>query len=96
MNSGQTPYDIFKGHSNKRDARWILTVEGFYSARERMEQIAAKQPASYFLFCASTCSVVAETNSTDAAKRIRASSRVWEEQDGLHSVPESPRNTAES
>lgn len=81
MNSEHIPYDIFKGHSNHRDARWILTVEGLYSARERMEQIAAKQPGSYFLFCASTCSVVAETNSADAAEKIRSSPGVWQEKD---------------
>lgn len=80
MNSEHVPYDIFKGHSNHRDARWILTVEGLYSARERMERIAAKQPGSYFLFCASTCSVVAETNSVDTAKKVRSTPRVWQQQ----------------
>jgi hypothetical protein len=86
-------YDIFKGHSHNTDAQWIITVEGFYSAREEMEHIAAEQPGAYFLFCASTRSVVAETNSTDAVKKIKSPHRIWQEQDGLDAIPENPRDT---
>ncbi len=82
-------YDIFKGHSHNEDAQWILTVKGLYSARERMQQIAAEQPGPYFVFSASTRTVVAKTNGEDALKKIKSSRPIWQEQDSLDDLPES-------
>jgi hypothetical protein len=53
-------FDIFSGELEK-DARWLEAVQGFDSAKERMQQIASERPGKYFIFCVANRSVLERT-----------------------------------
>jgi hypothetical protein len=42
-------FDVFSGTPGEHPL-WLETVEGLSNARERMEQLAAKEPGRYFAF----------------------------------------------
>ena len=52
-------FDIFSGTPNLDD-EWIEAVEGLSNARERMQEIAARNPGKYFLFCLESQSILAQ------------------------------------
>lgn len=48
----ETPkLDIFAGRFGCMGVSWIETVEGLSAARNRMEEVAARKPGQYFVFC---------------------------------------------
>ena len=51
--SGIPIFDIFRGHYLDKEATWLEAVPGLDSARDRMRQIAAEKPGSYFVFSCS-------------------------------------------
>ena len=51
-------FDVFSG--TQKNAMWVEVVEGLSNARERMQQIAAKEPGQYFVFCTATHASVCE------------------------------------
>jgi hypothetical protein len=55
----QPTFDIFSGQPGQ-DAIWVEAVVGLSNARERMQQIAAKEPGTYFVFSATGRSVLAQ------------------------------------
>ena len=57
-------FDIFSGHSNRRDAMWIEAREGLEAAYEKMLQVAAEKPAPYFLFNNDTQTCVASVDTS--------------------------------
>lgn len=60
-------FDIFSGGLD-RDPLWIETVEGLSNARERMQQIAAQNPGSYFLFSVQTQAVLAQIETSQKSE----------------------------
>lgn len=58
MQSDEPSFDIFKGFPD-RDAIWIERVPGLAAARERMGQIAARDPGQYFVFSPASHDVLA-------------------------------------
>jgi len=65
-------FDIFSGAPDENDGLWIEAVEGFSSAQQRMGQIAAEKPGSYFLFSSIDLSVLTrlDTRSRAAITRL--------------------------
>ena len=57
----RTMFDIFSGSVDK-DAIWIEAVEGLGNAKDRMDELAAKSPGKYFVFCSFSHTVMAVTN----------------------------------
>ncbi|MGH9574734.1 MAG: hypothetical protein ACRD40_14550 [Candidatus Acidiferrales bacterium] len=58
MKSTLSKFDIFAGEIQK-NAIWFEAVNGLEEAKIRMEQIAARTPGKYFVYCSTTRSVVA-------------------------------------
>lgn len=54
-------YDIFRG-ATRKDAIWVEAVSGLSSARRRMEEIAKKSPAQYFVFDHESHAIIARTD----------------------------------
>jgi hypothetical protein len=54
-------FDIFSGSVDK-DAIWIEAVEGLANAKDRMDELAAKLPGKYFVFCCFSHTVMAVTD----------------------------------
>ena len=54
-------FDIFSGSIDK-DALWLETTEGLANAKQRMNELAAKSPGKYFVFCDFSHTVVALTD----------------------------------
>jgi hypothetical protein len=54
-------FDIFSGSVDK-DAIWIEAVEGLGNAKDRMDELAAKSPGKYFVFCGFSHTVMAVTD----------------------------------
>jgi len=52
-------FDIFSGGLD-RDPFWVETVEGLSNARERMQQIAARNPGRYFLYSVQSQAILAQ------------------------------------
>jgi hypothetical protein len=52
-------FDIFSGTPNE-DEEWIEAVAGLSNARERMGEIAARNPGKYFLFSVGSQSILAQ------------------------------------
>jgi hypothetical protein len=65
-------FDIFSGGPDK-DPIWIETVEGFSEARERMHQLAAAKPGSYFLYSVQSQSVLARAETKGSTGKSRSS-----------------------
>ena len=42
-------FSIFRGRFGDKDVVWLGAYEGLTGARDRMLQIAAKQPGAYFV-----------------------------------------------
>lgn len=53
-------FDVFFGAPD-RDAVWVCTVQGLANAKERMDQLATKEPGRYFVFYAPDRSILAQT-----------------------------------
>lgn len=51
-------FDIFAG-APEEHGLWVEAVEGLSNARERMAQIAAQKPGTYFLFSSCSQSILA-------------------------------------
>lgn len=62
MTANEPRFDIFSG-TLEEGAVWIETVVGLDRARERMAQMAATKPGSYFVFSFNNNSVVAKLDS---------------------------------
>jgi hypothetical protein len=58
-------FDIFSGDTD-RDALWIEAAPGIEQARQRMGEIAAATPGSYFLFHTATRQIVERVSSAQA------------------------------
>ena len=54
----EATFDIFAG-APEEHGLWVEAVEGLSNARERMAQIAAQKPGTYFLFSAFSQSILA-------------------------------------
>ena len=69
MKSTLSKFDIFAGEIQK-NAIWLEAVAGLEEAKIRMEQVAARSPGKYFVYCSTTRSVVAtlETHPKPAHK----------------------------
>jgi len=66
-------FDIYSGVPDPdKDARWLASVEGLSSARERMEQIAAEKPGQYFVFNPATHSILAHRNTSKKLESSKA------------------------
>jgi len=52
-------FDIFLGPPGK-DAVWLESIRGLSNAKDRMLQISAEKPGSYFVFFRTTGSIVAQ------------------------------------
>ena len=66
-------FDIFYGTSDK-NAVWIEAVEGLSNARARMEEIAATHPGQYFVFSATSHSILVRTETFREAERSKEKS----------------------
>jgi hypothetical protein len=62
-------FDIFSGGPDK-DPLWLETVIGLSNARERMQQIAAREPGQYFLFSAQTQTVLARIETITSSQSV--------------------------
>ena len=62
-------YDIFRGASTK-DAMWVEAVAGLTSARRRMEEIARKSPAQYFVFDHESHAIIARTDTRMSTRAL--------------------------
>jgi hypothetical protein len=51
-------FDIFSGTCDK-NAMWIEAAAGLAGARERMKEIAARDPGEYFIFSQRTHAILA-------------------------------------
>jgi L-amino acid N-acyltransferase YncA len=69
------PFDIFKGSYPGKDAMWLETIRGLANARQRMEQIAAETPGTYFVFSTHDNLVLAISNTTQGAGTDRAKAK---------------------
>lgn len=58
MKSTLSKFDIFAGEIQK-NAIWLEAVAGLEEAKIKMEQVAARSPGKYFVYCSTTRSVVA-------------------------------------
>ena len=63
-------FDIFSGRCGEKDIVWLGTAEGLGAARDRMLQLAAKQPGAYFVFSSDSQLIVA---AVDTSRLMRAS-----------------------
>jgi hypothetical protein len=54
-------FDIFSGTPNE-DEEWVEAVAGLSNARERMGEIAARNPGKYFLFSVGSQSILAHVH----------------------------------
>jgi hypothetical protein len=54
-------FDIFSGTPNE-DEEWVEAVAGLSNARERMGEIAARNPGKYFLFSVGSQSILAQVH----------------------------------
>ena len=54
-------FDIFSGTPNE-DEEWVEAIAGLSNARERMGEIAARNPGKYFLFSIGRQSVLAQVH----------------------------------
>jgi len=54
-------FDIFSG-SPTEDVLWIEAVPGLESARQRMQEVASRVPGKYFLFSASSQTILAQVD----------------------------------
>jgi hypothetical protein len=43
-------FGIFSGYFGDKNAKWIEAVEGLGNAADRMKQLAAEKPGSYFVY----------------------------------------------
>jgi len=59
-------FEIFLGPPGQ-DATWLESVEGLANAKERMQQLAAEKPGSYFIFFTATRSIVAQAITSESA-----------------------------
>lgn len=55
------PFYIYSGAPGE-DAFWLETLEDLSSASERLDQIAAQKPGTYFIFSIQANAIVAWTN----------------------------------
>lgn len=60
-------FDIFKG-STAKDAMWVEAVQGFSSARERMENLARSKPGEYFVYAATSRAILARIDTRENSK----------------------------
>lgn len=67
-------FDIFSG-SMDRYAIWIESVRGLAKARERMEEIAARKPGTYFLFSSQSHTILALIDNAPAPESAEAPER---------------------
>jgi hypothetical protein len=73
-------FDIFSGAIDMK-AHWLEVVEGLENAKRRMEEIAAKSPGKYFVFCDFSHTVIALTNtSSEMASEEGPMPRMYESQ----------------
>lgn len=63
-------FDIFSGKPDSNPL-WLETVEGLDRARERMEQRAAQNPGSYFIFSTQAQAVLAEIETAEKSRTMR-------------------------
>jgi hypothetical protein len=56
-------FDVFSGLIDK-DARWIESIEGLGAAYERIKELAAITPGTYFVFDTVTHKVLAKIDNT--------------------------------
>jgi hypothetical protein len=63
QNFSPRSYDVFSGLKDA-DPTWLEAASSRESAYERMLAIALKKPGRYFVFCATTSSVVCSVNTT--------------------------------
>ena len=56
----EATFDIFSG-APEEHGLWVEAIEGFSNARQRMREIAAETPGTYFLFSGSSQSILART-----------------------------------
>jgi hypothetical protein len=56
-----TPFDIFSGLPGK-NAKWVESAAGLDAAKQRMKQLAAQHPGSYFIFNTWNLCVVSEVD----------------------------------
>lgn len=59
----EATFDIFFGQTDK-NAVWVEAVKGLSNARQRMEELAAQKPGSYFVFSTSEHSILARTETS--------------------------------
>jgi hypothetical protein len=62
------PFNIFTGCFGDKDVVWRGAFEGLVGARDRMLQIAAKQPGAYFVFSSDSQLIVAVVDTTPKSK----------------------------
>jgi hypothetical protein len=67
-------YDIFSGALDK-NALWLEAVDGLGPAFERMKQIAANSPGTYFVFCSSTHKVLASIDTSAGPQQQKNADR---------------------
>jgi len=56
-------FDIFKENEHKA-VLWVEVAEGLPDARARMEQLATKEPGTYFVFNPRESTIVAYMNTS--------------------------------
>jgi hypothetical protein len=72
MKSTLSKFDIFAGEIQK-NAIWLEAVAGLEEAKIRMEQVAARSPGKYFVYCSITRSVVAKLDThPKPARKLKA------------------------
>jgi len=59
-------FDIFLG-SGVNDALWLESIEGLDAATERMKEIAAQRPGTYFVLSLPDRFVIAKTDTRSLA-----------------------------
>jgi hypothetical protein len=61
-------FNVFSDE-NESGVLWLECVEGFASARERMEQTASRMPGKYFVFSCHSYRILAQMDTTRTVLR---------------------------